>query len=190
MTVKKTSFDADPSEAEGDEALAVLPQEKKRSWNAGAKDANEVTPSLMRAFAYRLLGRREYSVFELQNRIRQKWPDVDGVDAMAEELLAALQEENLLSDERFVESFVRSRDNRHQGPHKIKAALRGKGVSDSLISMELEARSDEWTDLAAEWLERQHQGPIDFDTKKKLYRRLANRGFTHAQAMDAINRKM
>ena len=190
MTVKKTSFDADPSEAEGDEALAVLPQEKKRSWNAGAKDANEVTPSLMRAFAYRLLGRREYSVFELQNRIQQKWPDVDGVDAIAAELLAALQEENLLSDERFVESFVRSRVNRHQGPLKIKAALRGKGVSDSLISMELEARSEEWTDLAAEWLERQHHGPIDFDAKKKLYRRLANRGFTHAQAMDAINRKM
>ncbi len=72
---------------------------------------------------------------------------------------------------------------------KIRAALRDKGVSDSLVSMELEARSGEWTELAAEWLQRQHHGPIDFDGKKKLYRRLANRGFTHAQAMDAINRQ-
>ena len=103
----------------------------------------------LRAFAYRLLGRREYSVFELENRIRQKWPDTEGIDSMAEELLCALQEENLVSDERYVESFVRSRVNRYQGPLKIKAALRGKGVSDSLISMELEARSGEWTDLAA-----------------------------------------
>jgi regulatory protein len=190
LTVKKTSFDADPSEVEGDEALAVSPQANKRPLESEDKETKQVTPSLMRAFAYRLLGRREYSVFELQNRIQQKWPDVEGVDAMAEELLAALQEENLLSDERFVESFVRSRVNRHQGPLKIKAALRGKGVSDSLISMELEARSEEWTDLACEWLERQHHGPIDFDTKKKLYRRLANRGFTHAQAMDAIERSM
>ena len=149
------------------------------------------TPSVndLRAFSYRLLGRREYSVFELGQRLQQKWKGTEGIDAMAEELLEALQEENLLSDERFVESFVRSRVNRHQGPMKIKAALRGKGVSDSLISMELEARSGEWTDLAAEWLERQHHGPIDFESKKKLYRRLANRGFTHAQAMDAINLK-
>ena len=190
MTVKKTSFDADPSETEGDEALAVAPQANKRPLESEDKETKQVTPSLMRAFAYRLLGRREYSVFELENRIQQKWPDVEGVDSMAEELLAALQEENLLSDERFVESFVRSRVNRYQGPLKIKAALRGKGVSDSLISMELEARSGEWTDLAAEWLERQHHGPIDFDAKKKLYRRLANRGFTHSQAMDAINRKL
>jgi len=175
---------------EGDEVSAVLPQAKKRSWNAGAEDANEVTPSRMRAFAYRLLGRREYSVFELEQRMRQKWPGVDGLDLLADELLEALQEENLLSDERFVESFVRSRINRYQGPLKIKAALRDKGVSDSLISMELEAHSERWTSLAAEWLERQHTGPIDFDTKKKLYRRLANRGFTHSQAMDAINQNM
>lgn len=146
------------------------------------------SPSTARAFAYRLLGRREYSVFELGQRLRQKWSGSEGIDAVVEELIEALQQENLLSDERFVESFVRSRVNRHQGPLKIKAALRDKGVSDSLISMELEAHSGEWTGLAAEWLERNHAGPIDFDMKKKLYRRLANRGFTHSQAMDAMNR--
>jgi len=147
------------------------------------------TPSLneLRAFAYRLLGRREYSAFELGQRLRQKWSGVEGIDLLADELVEALQEENLLSDERFVESFVRSRINRYQGPLKIKAALRDKGVSDSLISMELEAHAEQWTELAADWLKRQHTGPIDFDTKKKLYRRLANRGFTHSQAMDAIN---
>ncbi len=167
-----------------------MPQATKRSRNAATSERDELTPAQLRAFAYRLLGRREYSVFELGQRMRQKWPGVDGVDVLIEELLEALQEENLLSDERFVESFVRSRVNRHQGPLKIKAALRDKGVSDSLVSTELEARAGQWTDLAAEWLERQNQGPIDFDLKKKLYRRLANRGFTHAQAMDAIERLM
>ena len=143
----------------------------------------------MRAFAYRLLGRREYSVFELRQRLLQKWRGAEDIDTLADELLEALEEENLLSDERFVESFVRSRINRQQGPLKIKAALGQKGVSDSLVSKELEAHSGEWTDLAAEWLERNHTGPIDFDMKKKLYRRLANRGFTHSQAMDAIGRR-
>ena len=149
---------------------------------------DDVSRSRLRAFAYRLLGRREYSVHELGQRLRQKWSGSETAEALIEELLEALQDENLLSDERFVESFVRSRVGRYQGPLKIRAALGGKGVSDSLVSSELDARSGEWTDLAAEWLERNHAGPVDFDTRKKLYRKLANRGFTHDQAMDAINR--
>lgn len=141
----------------------------------------------LRAFAYRLLGRREYSVFELGQRIRQKWSGAEGIDGLVEELLEALQEENLVSDERFVESFVRSRVSRHQGPLKIRAALREKGVADPLIATGLQAYSGTWSGLAGEWLQRQHAGSIDFKLKQKLYRRLANRGFTHSQAMDALN---
>jgi len=136
----------------------------------------------MRAFAYRLLGMREYSVFELAQRIRRKWPEAEGIS----DLVEVLVEENLVSDERYVEAFLRSRIQRHQGPLKIKAALRTKGVSDGLISMELEKYSGEWTAMAREWLERQHSGPFDFDEKKKYYRRLVSRGFTHNQSMDAF----
>jgi regulatory protein len=145
----------------------------------------KASPSLneMRAFAYRLLGRREYSVFELGRRIRQKWPGANGV----EDLVEALAEENLVSDERYAESFVRFRLQRYQGPLKIRAALRAKGISDALISRELDSHTHEWTPLARQWLDRQHAGPIDFELKKKFYRRLVNRGFTHDQAMDALN---
>ena len=144
------------------------------------------SPSLseMRAFAYRLLGRREYSVFELDRRIRQKWTEATNV----EELVEALVEEDLVSDGRYAEAFVRFRIQRHQGPLKIKAALRTKGISDGLISQELGAHSEEWTDLAAHWLERQNPGAIDFEKKKKFYRRLTSRGFTHDQAMDALKK--
>ena len=143
-------------------------------------------PSLndMRAFAYLLLGRREYSIFELDRRLRRKWPEADNID----ELVGALADEDLVSDERYTESFVRFRVQRYQGPLKIKAALRSKGVSDYLISRELDARSEEWPELAVQWLERQHIGPIDFELKKKYYRRLTSRGFTHGQSMDALNR--
>jgi regulatory protein len=144
------------------------------------------TPSLnqMRAFAFLLLGRREYSVFELGQRLRRKWPDANDIDV----LIDALVTENLVSDERFVESFVRSRLQRFQGPLKINAALRSRGVSDALIADELEAHSQEWLNLAEQWLARQHAGLIDFDGKRKYYRRLISRGFTHGQAMDALNR--
>ena len=151
------------------------------------KDPTEAPSSNeMRAFAYRLLGRREYSIRELGLRLRQKWPAVEGIEDLADEMVFALQQENLVSDERFAESFVRSRVQRYQGPLKIKAELRNKGISDALISEALQARSGEWTNLAREWLARQHSGPIDFDTRKKFYRRLANRGFTHDQAMTAL----
>ena len=145
----------------------------------------KTSPSLneMRAFAYRLLGRREYSVFELGRRIRQKWPDANGI----EDLVEALAEENLVSDERYAESFVRFRLQRYQGPLKIRAALRTKGISDALTSRELDSHTHEWTPLAREWLDRQHAGPIDFELKKKFYRRLVSRGFSHDQAMDALN---
>lgn len=140
----------------------------------------------MRAFAYRLLGRREYSVFELGQRLRQKWRSADGIEGLVEQLIEALAEENLVSDQRFTESFVRSRLQRHQGPLKIRAELRNKGLSDALVSAELANYSEQWPELAREWLARQHPGPLDFDARKKFYRRLANRGFTHEQAMDAL----
>lgn len=140
----------------------------------------------LRAFAYRLLGRREYSVAELDQRLRVKWPGLE--PGPVAELLGALVAENLLSDERFTDSAARSLVQRQQGPLKIRAALRAKGVADALIAAELERYGDQWVDLAARWLERQHPGPLDFDARQNHYRRLVNRGFTHDQAMDALNR--
>jgi len=139
----------------------------------------------IRAFAYRLLGRREYSVFELDQRVRRKWPQLES-SAIAD-LLEALVNENLLSDQRFTESYVRMSIQKQQGSLKIRAALRAKGVDDSVIAAELDRHAGQWTDLAANWLRRQHRGVLDFDARKKFYRRLVNRGFTHDQAMDAVN---
>lgn len=139
----------------------------------------------IRAFAYRLLGRREYSEFELNQRLGRKWPQLES--GAAADLLEALVNENLLSDERFTESYVRMSIQKQQGPLKIRAALRARGVADSLISRELDRHSDRWIDLATEWLQRRHPTALDFDGRKKYYRRLLNRGFSHEQAMDAVN---
>ena len=146
--------------------------------------AQQPSAGEIRAFAYRLLGRREYSVLELDQRIRRKWPQLEST--AVDGLIGALVEENLLSDERFAESFVRSTLQRHQGPLRIRAALRARGLSDAVIAGQLDQHSGQWSELAAEWLRRQHPGPLDFDARKKFYRRLVNRGFTHDQAMDAL----
>ncbi len=135
----------------------------------------------MRAFAYRLLGRREYSLVELGNRLRLKWPEAEDVGI----LVGQLAEENLVSDQRYAEAYMRSRVQRHQGPLKIRAAMKGKGVPDSIIATAMQAEAGKWLDLARNWLQRQHPGQLSFKNKQKYYRRLVNRGFTHDQAMDA-----
>jgi len=137
----------------------------------------------MRAFAYQLLARREYSLAELAARLTRKWPSADEVASLVDQLAA----ENLVSDERFAESFVRSRIQRFQGPLKIRAELRGRGVDDSLISLALEGSPASWNELALEWLDRQGVRDLDFRDRQKFYRRLVNRGFSHGQAMDAVN---
>jgi regulatory protein len=139
----------------------------------------------MRAFAYQLLGRREYSLAELSARLKKKWPEADGISTLVQQLA----EENLVSDERFVESFLRSRVQRLQGPLKIRAELRGKGIDESLISEALESPSVSWRELAGQWLDRQQAGELGLKEKQKYYRRLVSRGFTHGQAMDAVNQR-
>ena len=139
----------------------------------------------MRAFAYQLLGRREYSLAELSARLKKKWPMAEGIST----LVSQLAEENLVSDERFVESFLRSRVQRLQGPLKIRLELKGKGIDESLISQALDSPSVSWYELAAEWLDRHQSGELGLKEKQKFYRRLVNRGFTHGQAMDAVNQR-
>jgi len=142
-------------------------------------------PSLneMRAFAYRLLGQREYSLVELSERLQRKWPSAADIETLVDQLA----QENLVSDERYTESLIRSRIQRHQGPLKIRAELSQKGIDDSLIDDGLGRHSRSWRELAVQWLQRQHAGELGLKDKQKYYRRLVNRGFTHDQAMDAVN---
>ncbi len=126
-----------------------------------------------------LLSRREHSAFELKQKLLRKGYEADVVDPALERLAA----ENLLSDERFVESFVHARQARGSGPRRVAAELSQKGVSDSLISRYLDERSPVWTDLAGEVRARKF-GPVlpeDFREKARQMRFLQQRGFTVEQ---------
>ena len=138
----------------------------------------------MRGFSYLLLGRREYSVWELKARLQKKWPHLDSVSGLIEDLVA----EDLVSDQRYAEAFLRSKTQRFQGPMKILAGLRAKRVPGDITSSVLDTHSAEWTDLAADWLNRKGVVEISREDRPKHYRRMLNRGFTHDQAMDAMNR--
>lgn len=131
-----------------------------------------------------MLARREHSVNELRRKLRGKYSEGDEIEST----LRRLVDEGMVCDRRFAEAFVRSRTGRLQGPRKIRAELVRRGVAEADILAALDSDMTSWTDLAAEWLARQGRLDSDYETRAKFYRRLASRGFTHDQAMDALNR--
>lgn len=138
----------------------------------------------VREAAMDLLSRREHSRFELQQKLQRKGHDAADIDTALQQLV----EDNLLSDERFVESFVHSRRERGSGPRKIAVELMQKGVSDALISRYLDDRSPLWIERAAEVRARKFGEalPEDFKEKARQMRFLQQRGFTTEQIQSVV----
>ncbi|MGQ7246660.1 regulatory protein RecX [Halomonas sp. V046] len=140
--------------------------------------------------AVRLLARREYSRQELSQRLATKGHAADVIV----DTLARLADLDLQSDERFAESFVRSRLTRGQGPVKILADLGGRGIerrlaSDALADVAREEGVD-WCELARKVLERRFGAgdatPLAPRERARRERFLAGRGFEFDQVRVAM----
>ena len=77
-----------------------------------------------------LLSRREHSRYELLTKLKHR---VELQSALEEEI-NKLRAENLQSDFRFSESYIRSRYNSGFGPTRIKYDLSARRVKESVIS--------------------------------------------------------
>ncbi len=85
----------------------------------------------IREKALRLLGRREYSQSELQNRLLEKFPK--GV-SFVKEIIKEFVEHSWISDMRYTKEFVREKSQyRKWGPIKISQKLKEKGIEKELI---------------------------------------------------------
>jgi len=137
--------------------------------------------SNIRNKAMDLLARREHSEQELRQKLKTREYDADAID----EVLQALQEDRLQSDERFTESYVNHRFNAGVGPLKIRYELRQKGVSDGLVDVFLEPLSDQWDELMTRQRIRKFGAPIpdDYAERMKQARFLQNRGFSPESVM-------
>ena len=151
------------------------------------KTARDLTEAEIREIAVRYLARREYGVQELRQKLVQRGAD----STMADTVVSDLVDENLVSDQRFTEMYVRMRIRRLFGPLKIRAELRGRGVADHLIGAAMPDGEEAWFDTASQWAAKKHRGELDYAGRAKIYRSLMNRGFTHEQAniaLDNINK--
>ncbi len=131
-----------------------------------------------------LLARREHSTRELKRKLKVRGMEGAAVD----QALAALQEERLLSDERFVEMLVHSRISKGQGPLRIQAELREHGVSDDLVSAAVDVNDPQWHDKIKEVRHKRFGAslPSTIDERAKQMRFLQYRGFTSEQIRAAF----
>ena len=90
--------------------------------------------------AMRLLARREHSRAELRGKLVGRGFENDSV----EELLQGLEDQDLLSDERFAMSLIASRVETGYGPKRIDLELRNRGVSEELACEALAKAGVDW----------------------------------------------
>ena len=125
-----------------------------------------------------LLARREHSRAELRRKLSVRGYN----ETEIESALAYLARSNLQSDIRFAEIFARSRYQRGQGPRKVAAALREKGVEDKLARRALYENNLDWQTLAAEVYAKKYPGDAASAAERaKRGRFLRQRGFSDTQ---------
>jgi regulatory protein len=131
------------------------------------------------------LARREHSRRELHDKLLKK----GCAEEIAAETVKRLEQERLVSDDRFMESLIQARRNRGYGPLRIQKELQEKGVTTEAI--------ERWLDISGrEWLEdirrvqRKKFGarlPKSYPERARQARFLQYRGFTYDQIQQVLN---
>ncbi|KEI72011.1 regulatory protein RecX [Endozoicomonas elysicola] len=146
-------------------------------------DAAQLAKDIRRS-AMDLLARREHGFTELTRKLAGRFPQELVIEA-----LIRLREERLQSDDRFVESYVYSRQQRGYGPVRIKSELFQKGIDSELIGQYLLEQDDHWDELAKEVKERKFgaSAPRDNKERARQTRFLAQRGFSMSQIYSSFS---
>ncbi len=132
----------------------------------------------------RFLARREYSACELQKKLSSR----DFSDEVVAESLKQLAAQNLQSDARYAEVYIRSKTARGVGRFRIERELEQKGVSAALIQDALSEADCDWFDLALKTYLKKYKSTdtLDFSEKARRFRYMTSRGFDHEQINYAI----
>ena len=130
-------------------------------------------PKAIRLKIMDFLSRREHSSKEIYQKMSRK---VESKEMLLESI-EELEQDGLLSDERFAESYFQSRKRRGFGPLRIKSELIQRGVKEKLFySLEKEI---DWSSNALDALKKKLNGKVPQETKEilKLKNFLNYRGF-------------
>jgi regulatory protein len=137
-----------------------------------------------RSSAIKYLSIREHSRFELEQKLTRKGFEKELIDSV----LSQLQAGNLLSDERFAESYVRMRTQKGFGPLRIQQELRERGIAEELVKDVLETNETSWVTLASNARQKRFGEDLPKGQREfaKQARFLQYRGFAPSQIKDAL----
>lgn len=133
-------------------------------------------PQALESTAVGLLARREHSRLELQRKLTLRGYTLTDIEPLLDRLTA----QNLQSDTRYTESYVRMRSHGGYGAQRIQGELRERGIPPALIEHELallaETDSGRIDDV---WCRKfKGQYPQDYRERAKQMRFLQQRGFS------------
>jgi len=133
-------------------------------------------PVAVRRVAMDLLARREHGRVELTRKLRQRGAPPD----LIEPALDRLCEQGLLSESRYLESYVRSRANAGYGPLRIREELSQRGLPKADIEQALRDSGFDWAEQLRDLWQRKFVGQIPADAREraKQGRFLSYRGYS------------
>jgi regulatory protein len=154
---------------------------RPRKPDAAAGEADERT---VRTAALALLAGRDFARNELAQRLLRRGYPAAVVTTVVEGLAA----QRLLSENRFVEQFIRQHAGRGHGPVRIRVELRERGVADGEIEEGLAAAAEDWARIARETRRKRFglSPPGDYRERARQARFLQYRGFSAEQVRAAL----
>lgn len=134
------------------------------------------SPSAIRRAAMDLLARREHGRVELSRKLLRRGAPQELVEAALERLA----EEGLLSEARYLESFVASRARGGYGPQRIREELSQRGLARGDIDQALRDSGVDWFSQLREVWQRKFAGCLPGDARERAQqgRFLAYRGYS------------
>ena len=133
------------------------------------------SPAAVRRAAMDLLARREHGRIELSRKLRSRGASSELIDPV----LDRLAEEGLLSESRYLESFVRMRANAGYGPLRIREELSQRGLARDDIEQALRDSGFDWGLQLQDVWKRKFAGELPNDQREKARqaRFLSYRGY-------------
>ena len=124
--------------------------------------------------ALNLLARREHSRVELENKLNKKGFPCEQIDQALEQLAA----NDLQSDQRFLDDFVRSRVLKGNGPLRISQELRQRGIEDGLSR--IDDQEIDWLEVATNTYTKKYKSSEIADAREraKRMRYMQSKGFS------------
>lgn len=134
------------------------------------------TPVAVRRTAMDLLARREHGRVELTRKLRQR----GATPELIEPALDRLTEEGLLSESRYLESFVSYRARSGYGPLRIREELGQRGLQRGDIEQALRESGIDWREQLLDTWQRKFAGELPMDARERARqgRFLSYRGYS------------